>query len=238
MKIGWSLLAEEGGICFPAPARFVPQKDQSRDGKGFLNCPAVRGYFSGTYIVTAPFSIQLRHSLVNGQPVIQPVYPFTSLTEQKVQELIKIEPRSTWRSPDVVVLQMPSPYLFFADQPVVLRQDPCLLTTPTSLSWRQIPGKFNIYDWQRPLNWACEWFVSAGDLIIKAGEPLYFVSFESVHGESVASVDLVQQSLTPELRERLALSRNIVSMRKGVVPLISKAGELRNGQIFIEEEQP
>lgn len=237
MKIGWSLLVEEGGICFPPPARFVPLKDQSRDGKGFLNCPAVRSYFTGTYVISAPFSLQLRHSLVSGQPVIQPMYPFTSLSEQKVQELIKIEPRSTWRSPDVVVLQLPSPYLFFADESVILRQAPCLLTTPTSHSWRQIPGKFNIYDWQRPLNWACEWFVGAGDLIIKAGEPLYFVSFELLNGESATNIELVQHSVTPELRERLALSKNVVSMRKGVVPLMAQAGELRSGQNFISGEK-
>ena len=36
----------------------------------------------------------------------------------------------------------------------------------TTLNWRVIPGNFDIYSWQRPLNWAFEWDTRLGDLTI------------------------------------------------------------------------
>lgn len=236
MRIGWCSTALEAAICFPPPTKFIPPKDESEGGRGFLSCPAVRSYFSATYYVPAPFSIHLTFSEVNGQAVIRPVYPFTSLVEDKVRELIKVEPRSTWRNPSIVALQVPSPYLFFADEPIILSQGPALLSTPASLSWRLIPGKFNIYNWQRPINWACEWHTAAGDLIVKAGEPLYFVTFESVEGQPLGNIEMVETALTPDLREQMRQTTGVVGLRRGVMPLVSLAGERRTGKTFIPTE--
>lgn len=236
MRIGWCSTALEAGVCFSPPMKFVPPRDGSEDGRGFLSCPAVRGYFSVTYFIPAPFSLRLAYSEVNGQPIIRPVYPFTSLNENKIRELITIESQSSWRSPSIVALQVPSPYLFFADEPVVMCQDPVTLTTPTSHSWRLIPGKFNIYSWQRPLNWACEWHVEAGDLIIKAGEPLYFITFESAEGQSLGNIELVESPMTPEINEQLRLTRGVASIRRGVMPLFDIAAECRKDKKFVPSE--
>jgi hypothetical protein len=233
MDIGWSSTAEESGICYSPPVRFVTPKDGTHDKKGYLSCIALRGYFSHTFVISAPYSLHLRFEVSSGAPLIRPVYPFTTLSEQKVQELISVEPISSWRNSKIATIQIPSPYVFFSDEPVILRQEPCLLTTPNSFCWRQIPGKFNIFDWQRPLNWACEWFLTEGDLIIKAGEPLYFVSFESVGDAPLDKVKLVEVPLTEQLKGRMKLSNNVVSMRRGLGSLMKDAGKLRENQKFI-----
>ena len=44
---------------------------------------------------------------------------------------------------------------------------------------RMVAGKFNIYDWQRPLSYAIEWFDTSKDLIIKTGQPLFYIMFNS-----------------------------------------------------------
>src|SRR5574337_250826 len=149
MKIGWCCTAFEATICFDSPKRFIPDKDNSLGSRGFLSCPAVRSYFASTYYVSSPFSLRLTCKETPAGLVAQPVYPFTSLSPNKVAEFVKIEPKSSWRTPDVLVLQIPSPYVFFADDPIIIKQDPVQLVTPSSHSWRLIPGKFNIYDWQR-----------------------------------------------------------------------------------------
>lgn len=233
MKIGWCCTALEAKICFPEPKRVTLGKDLSTGGRGFLSCPAVRDYFSNTFVVTSPFSLRLRCDEVAGSKIIRPVYPFTSLSQPRVNEWVKVEPKSSWRSGDAVIIQIPSPYLFIADDPIFIRQDPVLLSTPSSFSWRLIPGRFNIYDWQRPLNWAFEWFPSAGDFIIKAGEPIYNISFDSPDGLDGQRLDLQRIELSPKLEERLQELRGVVSIKRGVSSLFEDARASRAAEKFI-----
>lgn len=184
----------------------------------------------------SPFSLRLSFEDGPSGLIIRPVFPFTSLTQAKVQELVKVEPKSSWRDLQAVVIQIPSPYLFFADEPVVMRQDPVQLSTPSSHSWRLIPGKFNIYDWQRPMNWAVEWYPQAGDFIIKAGEPMYYLSFENPEGPPPSSVDLVECELTPELESRLKQTRGVTAIKRGVVPLFALARVKRKNLKFLSVE--
>lgn len=233
MRIGWCCTAHEASICFEEPKRVLLGKDQSPGGRGYLSCPSVRAYLTGTYAIRSPFSLRLTSTEGAAGQIIRPVFPFTSLSPQKVQELVRIEPRVSWRDQQLVVLQIPSPYLFFADEPLILRQDPVQLSTPTSHSWRLIPGKFNIYEWQRPMNWAIEWCPAAGDLIVKAGEPIYYVSFENPMGPPIANPEIVACELTPELEQRLKETRGVTSIRRGVTPLFELARKKREGKSFV-----
>jgi hypothetical protein len=232
LKIGWCLSAEDAKIAFDPPVEFNPPKERSGKGLSFLSCPAVRSYFDGIFVISSPFSIRLRFIKEDEFISIKPVYPFTSLSEFKFRELVTIEPLETWSNSHTVVLQIPSPYLFFADTPAFIEQFHPSLVTSTAMNWRVIPGKFDIYSWQRPLNWAIQWDTSLGDLIIRSGEPIYFVKFTDGNNKLV-SVELVECEMTKEINERLLLSRGITGIRKGVTPLITKAGNNRNGLTLI-----
>ena len=62
--------------------------------------------------------------------------------------------------------------------------------------------------------------------MIKVGEPLYFIKFcDSNTG--YAPVELIECEITKEIKERLRLSRGITGIRKGIVPLMKKAGDKR-----------
>lgn len=235
-RIGWCSTANESPLAFPAPERFNPPKDASGQNGGFLNCPAVRGYFAGTFVVKSPFSLQLRYGETAGEPVIQPVFPFTSLSPDKAAEFVRVEPRASWRNPKAPILQLPSPYVFFADEPVFIRQEPPNLTTPASTSWRLIPGRFDIYAWQRPLNWAVEWTPAAGDLIIRMGEPLYFVRFESPSAGALEQIELIECPQTPEIQAQLASTRGITSLRRGTFSLFPQAAAKRAGKRLLPKE--
>jgi hypothetical protein len=132
MKVGWSSTAEEATICYSPPEKFILEKDKISTGLGYLSCPAIRDYFQSTFYITSPFSLRLSCTNSSSGLAIRPVYPFTSLSETKVHEFIKVEPTSSWRNKDIIVLQMPSPYVFFADEQVILKQEPAQLVTPSS----------------------------------------------------------------------------------------------------------
>lgn len=234
-RVGWCLTANEAAIAYSAPARFVPPKDNSQSGRGFLSCPAVRGYFDGVFAVLSPFSLQIRLVREASGAYIKPVYPFSSLSEEMFRQFVSVEPVDSWLTAKTIALQLPSPYLFFADSPVSMEQFHPALTSVSSMNWRVIPGKFDIYAWQRPLNWAIEWDSTLGDLIIRAGEPQYFVRFrESSRGSHEA--DLVECDFTPKLKARLSLSQGITGIRKSTVPLMKKAGSLRAGKSLMKKK--
>ena len=235
MNVGWACTAEEATICYNPPERFILEMDKTSKGLGYLSCPAIRDYFQSTFYITSPFSLQLSCTIISSGLVIRPVYPFTSLSEAKVHEFIKVESESSWRNKDVVVLQMPSPYVFFADEQVILKQEPAQLITPSSHSWRLIPGQFNIYDWQRPLNFSVEWYPAAGDFILRVGEPIYFMTFHSPDGLSAGPVNLINSEITPDILRQMKQSQGITSLRRGVKPLLKLSGQLRKERKLIRE---
>src|SRR3546814_17787653 len=91
-----------------------------------------------------------------------------------------------------------------------------------SLNWNLIPGRFDIYAWQRALNFALEWDSLKGDLVLRVGDPMYFLRF---HGERQEKHDLIEQAMNNQLRERLRPFRGIASVRRG-----SRSEERRVGK--------
>jgi hypothetical protein len=189
---------------------------------------ASQGYFA----IKSPFSLRLRFKKNDDVVSIVPIYPYTTINESKLGELLKLEPRDLWRSDDIPLLQIPSPYFFVADEPIDIEQCQPIFADTTSLNWRIIAGRFDIYGWQRPLNWAIEWDTKCGDLIIKMGEPLYYVRFYDASGKVITNLDLIRIPLTEELRARLNSSAGVTSYQRGTAALIKKASEERSDSLL------
>jgi len=234
-KVGWCLYGNEALVAYEAPAPLLPPKDLSVKGNGFLSCPAVRSFTAGIFIVHSPFSIKLRFTKGKDSFSVRPVYPFTSIAEELIPELVSIEPPSSWRSKRFLVFQIPSPYVFFSDEKLFLEQSHPLLTDQSAFNWRVVPGKFDIYAWQRPLNWAVEWDTDLGDFEIRVGEPQYILRFYSLTDAPVQKISLIKQNLSTEINERIKLTTGITKIRKGVSPLFEKSSQLRSGIKFIKD---
>ena len=222
VKVGWCINSTEYKIAFDSPTRLIPTKDKSEDQKGYLSCPAVRSYCDGQYVVTSPYSIKLRCVENEDQFKIFPVYPFTSINNSLIQSLIQVEHPSTWRKKNLITIQVPSPYVFFSDEMINMEQGHPLLTDQTSLNWRIIPGVIDIYSWQRPLNWSFEWDINAGDLIINAGESIYSLRFFSKSKNPII-VELKEYQMNKKIKDQLALTRSIATVKKGIKPYFEKA---------------
>lgn len=224
LTIGWALVADEASAAFPEPEAYTPPKNAT----GYLSCPAVRAYFNNTFVVRSPFSLQLRAEETEEDIKIKPVYPFTSITEAMLSKFLSIEPINTWRGSQLPILQVISPYIFVADQPVTIDQTQPLVTKTSKLNWRVIPGTFNIYDWQRPVNWAIEWDTTCGDLIIRQGEPIYMIKFTAITQESVNKTNLVETKISETLSERIKSTKNVASIRRGTTTLMAESGKSRD----------
>lgn len=234
ISIGWCIASDRFAIAFDAPSALIPPKDPSNNKKGYLSCPAVRQFSEGLFQVASPFSLKLRLIESDSGPAIVPVYPFTSLTEDIINQLVQIEPQSTWGNRNCAVIQIPSPYVFIADEPVIVEQSNPDLTIQSRMNWRVIPGRFDIYSWQRPLNWAFEWDFSCGDFEIRAGEAQYNIRFlPRNYPFGNFSIKLIKLAFDKEIKSRLDLTRDIAKIRRGTAQLFSKSASLREKMDFL-----
>lgn len=227
MNIGWCVNTDEHSIIFNDPIRAIPKKDDSISKRGYLSCPSVRSFLDNKFYISSPYSLQLRFIEHPERFEIYPIYPFTSINENILKNYLFVEHHSSWRDKFLITIQMPSPYIFFTDDLVYLEQSHPLLLDQSKINWRTIPGKFDIYSWQRPLNWAFEWDTRLGDLIIKSGDPLYTLSFYNSNNSLIDNVNLKKYKTTPELKERISLSHGITKVKKGINPLIEKSKKER-----------
>lgn len=238
LNIGWCIASDRFSVAFDAPTPLIPPKDPSLKKKGFLSCPAVRQFPDNIFQVTSPFSLKLRVVDSDNGPTIVPVYPFTSLTEDMVKNLVQVEPQDTWSKNNCAVIQIPSPFVFVADEVVFMEQSSPDLSVQSRLNWRVIPGRFDIYSWQRPLNWAFEWDFSTGDFEIRAGEPQYNVRFFSAR-EPFGSYtcQLQRLSFDNQIKKRLELTKDIANIRRGTMQLFQRSAQLRATENFLTDEK-
>jgi hypothetical protein len=89
-------------------------------------------------------------------------------------------------------------YIFVSDDPVFVNQYPPFLHySAAGRPGVQINGRFPIDIWPRSLQWAFEWHDLSKDLILKRGEPLFYVHFEGP--DPAAPVRMIEAKKTPEL---------------------------------------
>ena len=77
-------------------------------------------------------------------------------------------------------MQVSPPYAVIADEPVyATRPSAFMHYNPKPMPGTIFGGRFAINNWPRPLMWAFEWHDPSQDLIIKRGQPWFYVQFET-----------------------------------------------------------
>ena len=232
MRVGWCRTAQESSAILPDPTPVQLEQDASPSRRNFQSCPAVKSTLRGFHSINSPFALRLRAELRGRAIRFIPVYPFTSLSEATLREIFRLEPRDSWRRDDAPIIQIPSPYMFIADEPAELEQSSPILAKTSSLNWRLIPGKFDIYSWQRPLNWAFEWDISCGDLIVRMGEPLYYLRFWNAQGAVAKDLELFEIPYSDELQKMVRAIAGVTAFRRGTADLIKRTGERRSKKLL------
>jgi hypothetical protein len=85
-------------------------------------------------------------------------------------------------------------------------------------------------DWQRPINWAAEWTDSSTDLILKRGQPLFSLMFES---DPQNGIDLKYSERTPALDKAISSAIGVAKMSKGTVAVTKQAAQRRPQRLLV-----
>jgi hypothetical protein len=231
VKIAWSYVSGIGASIFYPPCLLssLTRTDDRGIKNGVATCPAVLQYEQRVLVVRSPYTFKIRCDRKNERFLFQPVYPFTQVNEGSIRKLIKFEPTTSWRGKDIPLLQLTLPYVFFSDVPVYINQvDPT--NTKSSKNWALVQGRFNIYDWHRPINWSVEWVETTNDLIVRRGDPLFQLIFETNSPES--SVEFIYQDMTDKLRKSVDASTGVTQLVKGTFNISKEHGLKRKGKLI------
>jgi hypothetical protein len=212
VQVGWLFNDDKSSVIFDAPERLKSVDVNRRHAKSAARCPAVIALESRYFLIRCPFDISLQFTRsVEGEPKLVNMLGNSSPMRPKgLSHYIILTPEREWRYPDRPTLQIKLPYVFISDAPVYLSQLPPFLHMlndpwPGTL----FGGRFPINIWPRPLMWAFEWHQASKPLILKRGDPWFYINFETEPADR--AVQLIQAERTPQLKSYMdSISESVV----------------------------
>lgn len=202
VEVGWLLDAQKATFVWEAPRRLTRTEPAPEHAKAVSYCPAVLEHEARLFEVPCPIDVNLgfrydkdeRPSLVNldGDK--------SAIRANTLNEMLVIINRREWRHPDRPIIQLITPYVFLADEPVYMSQLPPFAAYNMN-AWPGvlIGGRFPIHIWPRQMMWALEWFDIKKPLSLRRGEPWFYVRFEA--NDPTRPFRLFEAEWTDELRE-------------------------------------
>jgi hypothetical protein len=225
VTVGWTVRFGSGEAIWAPPKPFGREDPKAASAKSVQVCPAAVDFDRRHFVVPCPVDLTLAFEKgANGQlTMVDADKQQSAMRPQGRANLLVLQPQEEWRRPDRPLIQMTAPYVFVADEPCyVVQTAPYLHYFPTPRPGVQIAGRYPVHIWPRPLSWAFEWYDIAKPLVLKRGEPWFYVHFETENPS--ARVRLVEQEMTPELEKYLD---SIVDVSNYVNKTYSLFGEAR-----------
>jgi len=225
--VGWLLADPRGGVIYDPPSRLRNGDAQTRCAKSAARCPAVLGLESRLFQISCPFDLAFDYVRDDfGRPAVRDrAGSRSALRPDRIDELIHWVAEDEWRSPERPTLQLALPYIFVSDEPVYLSQlAPMFHYRQEALPGLMLGGRFPINVWPRPLMWAFEWHDTTAPLILRRGEPLFYVQFETLPQNR--AIQLVEAERTAALDEYLTMIEGAVNYVNQTFSLF-KAAEAR-----------
>lgn len=201
VDVGWLLTEPEAGVVFFPPERVRSVEMNRRHAKSASRCPAVINLESRYFAIRCPFDLALRFERdKEGRPGLRNLMGNASpVRPKKLNKHLHVVGEAEWRHPDRPTVQISLPYLFVADEPVFLTQLSAFLHyRPDPMPGTIFGGRFPVHVWPRPLMWAFEWHDVTRDLVLRRGEPWFYVQFETAPQER--PVRLVEAEHTEALK--------------------------------------
>jgi len=176
-------------VLFFEPEPVIEYLSTSRKGTEILKCPAFLDYYKNTYLIKAPMDLTFTAAKTH-------IECSNSYPQEYLEKLLsnRYEPASLYST-----ISLTWYYMFYSDESVMLEVVPPVWHKNKFQNNINICGAaFNISKWYRPLDFAFEIIDDSQPIVIKRGDPLYYVRFSTTD-----KVKLIKQE-TSEKVENLS----------------------------------
>ena len=227
-EVGWIIDAEKAGFIWAEPTRVRTEESDQTHAKSLRVCPAMLDHEARLFEVACPIDLRVKLARDDkGQLTLVNVAGDQSTIRSKhLGQMLVLVPQKEWRKKDRPVIQIITPYLFLADEPIYMTQLPAFNHyQPNPLPGVLVGGRFPIDVWPRHLMWAMEWHDTSRELVLKRGEPWFYVRFEA-HDPS-RPIKLVEAEMTPALSEYIKGVSSVTNYVNRTFSLFKTARERR-----------
>ena len=231
-EVGWLFRQTKSSVIWEAPKPILSDGGQGLSQKSASQCPAVVEFDRRHFVIPCPVDVHLRLSVSpDGKLNITNVPGDKgSLRSQTLGQMMVVMPQHEWRHSQRPVIQLTTPYLFVSDDPVYINQFPPFLHyNPVLRPGVQLSGRFPIDVWPRVLMWAFEWHDISKDLVLKRGEPWFYVRFEGA--DPSAPIRLFEAEATDELEAYLSSIADVTNFVSRTFSLFKTARERRPAKL-------
>ncbi len=228
VQVGWFLTSDKGAVLYDPPERVSFRQTNRTHAKSAARCPGVIQLESRYFMVKCPFDIHVGFTRDDkGKAVlVNRAGGSSTIRSNKLGEVLSLVAEAEWRYPDRPTVQLALPYCFIADETVFVTQLSAFMHyRPDPLPGTIFGGRFPLNIWPRPLMWAFEWHEPAKDLILRRGEPLFYVQFEAEGPDR--PVQVIEAERTPELQKYLDQIGGVVNYVNQTFGLFKAAEALR-----------
>lgn len=233
LTVGWFLTTDKGAVLYDPPERVSFRQTNRAHAKSASRCPSVIQLESRYFMVKCPFDLQIGFGRdEKGKPhLINRAGTASTIRGNKLGEVLTLVNEAEWRYPDRPTIQLSLPYCFIADELVYVTQ------LSAFMHYRRDPlpgtifgGRFPLNIWPRPLMWAFEWHEPEKDIVLKRGEPLFYVQFEGEGPER--PVQVVEAERTPDLQKYMDQIGGVVNYVNQTFGLFKAAEALRPAKLL------
>lgn len=231
-EVGWLFASDKTSIIWgtPEPMR---EPSQSASPKSVGVCPAVIEFDRRHFVIPCPIDVHLRLTITpDGKMNITNMQMQGAVRPGALNQMVISMPQPEWRHPERPVIQILTPYLFVSDDPIYINQFPTFLHyTNAPRPGVQLCGRYPIDVWPRPLMWAFEWHDTSKDLILKRGEPWFYVRFEGP--DPSVQVRLIEAQMTAELQSYVESITDVTNYVNRTFSLFKTARERRPDKLLV-----
>ncbi len=238
ITVGWTVRSKKASVIWQPPTPFTRDERKAQSSKSVQYCPAAVDYDRRHFVVPCPIDLTLQfEKQADGQlKLIDANKEQSGVRGGALGDLLILHPPSEWRDPNRPVIQMIAPYVFVADDPCYLVQTPPFLHYfKTPRPGLQTGGRFPVHIWPRPLSWGFEWHDISQPLVLKRGEPWFYIRFETEN--PAAHVRLVEQEMTPELDKFITNILDVSNYVNKTYSLFSEAQRTRPPNLVKEKKK-
>ena len=201
LEVGWLMDPTfEASFIWDAPRKLTRPEEWVSHPKGVSSCPAISDHEARLVEIACPIDIKLRfYHDAQGKPSIHSIDGDQStIRPQQFSKMVMAMHPGEWRHPKRPILQVTTPLIFVSDEPVWLNQCPPFYHRGNPpLPGLVLGGRFPIHIWPRSLAWAFEWHDTGADLVIRRGDPWFYLNFETE--DPSRHVRLVEAEMTDGL---------------------------------------
>lgn len=202
IDVGWLLHTDKARFIWFEPKRIVRGDPPPRHAKSASYCPSVLEHEAKLHEVACPIDLNIGFKRdENGKPLLINLDGERAAVRSKhLNALLTLVSEREWRHPDKPILQIITPYIFLADEPVYMTQlPPFHHYNKDAWPGTLLSGRLPIHIWLRPMMWAFEWHDTTRPLRLRRGDPWFYVRFET--HDPTRPVRLFEADMTPAVDE-------------------------------------